>query len=127
LNRVRQSLGVPIVFQMDADEGERAALDGDDDASGFVLRFAPALSSMTTVAATGAPARPSEEKSAALGELTVMGVTSGAIPFVTMSDQQKFFPGAVLPNGVSLIGIHPDHLVLQRNQEIFNYSLKEAP
>jgi type III secretion system YscD/HrpQ family protein len=136
LNRVRQSLGVPVVFQIDADGGARAALasadpapDGGDDASGFapVLRFAPALSTMATVAATGEPARAAEEKSAALGALTVMSVTPGVIPFVTMSDQQKFFPGAVLPNGVSLVGIHPDHLVLQRNQEIFNYSLKEAP
>jgi type III secretion system YscD/HrpQ family protein len=127
LNRVRQSLGVPIVFQVEAGGGERVALSapGDnDDAPGFTPVL-PATTASATM--TGDPTRTAEGKNAALGALTVMSVTPGAIPFVTMSDQQKFFPGAVLPNGISLVSIHTDRLVLQRDQEIFTYSLKETP
>ncbi|GHT93573.1 hypothetical protein FACS1894116_05870 [Betaproteobacteria bacterium] len=117
LDRVRQRLGVPIVFQVDAGRAGAGAAPG----------FVPVLTTNATATMKGDPAPAAEVKNAALGSLTVMSVTSGVIPFVTMSDQQKFFPGAVLPNGVSLVSIHPDRLVLQKDQEIFTYSLKETP
>ena len=113
LARVRQRLGVPVVFQMNAGKLEHEVAAANHQGSNEMPDF-----TFSTTA---------EGKNAALGGLTVMSVTSGAIPFVTMSDRQTFFPGAVLPNGVSLVGIYADHLVLQKDQEIFTYSLKEIP
>jgi hypothetical protein len=71
----------------------------------------------------GSGARPTAD---GLGGLKVMSVTLGAIPFVTMSDQQKFFPGAVLPGGATLVSIHADRLILQAGEETITYPLKEA-
>ena len=56
-----------------------------------------------------------------------MSVTLGEIPFVTMSDQQRFFPGAVLPGGATLVSIHFDRLILQAGEETLTYPLKEKP
>ena len=56
-----------------------------------------------------------------------MSVTQGVIPFVTLSDQQKLFPGAELPNGAILTGIHADRLELSKGQEKMTHFLKETP
>ncbi|MDR0379892.1 MAG: type III secretion system inner membrane ring subunit SctD [Candidatus Accumulibacter sp.] len=61
-----------------------------------------------------------------LGGLKVMSVTLGAIPFVTMTDQQKFFPGAVLPGGATLVSIHADRLIIQSGEETITHLLKEG-
>lgn len=122
LSRVRQSLGVPIVFQVDFVDGGGKLVPGMDVNS--IAGGMPVLTATPTAVDDDAHA-PGWKN--ALGGLTVMSVTLDAIPFVTMSNQQKFFPGAVLPNGVSLISIHTDHLVLQKDQETFTYLLKEMP
>jgi type III secretion protein D len=109
LETVRENLGVPVVFQVtetapDRLPEERVAMESGSP---------PAPLAGVRPAADG------------LGGLKVMSVTLGAIPFVTMTDQQKFFPGAVLPGGATLVGIHADRLILQADGETLTYLLKE--
>ncbi|MDR0441294.1 MAG: type III secretion system inner membrane ring subunit SctD [Candidatus Accumulibacter sp.] len=125
LAAVRESLGVPVFFQvtetMDALPGQKTIVlpaERPDDAAPMAAD-GPAGGEN---AADKVPAAP-----VGLGGLEVMSVTVGEIPFVTMRDQQKFFPGAVLPGGAVLVSIHADHLVLQDGGETITYPLKEKP
>ncbi|MDR2451619.1 MAG: type III secretion system inner membrane ring subunit SctD [Candidatus Accumulibacter sp.] len=119
LAAVRESLGVPVFFQvtetMDAIPGQKTILlpdAGPDDAE---------------AGGQAAGETAVREGRAGLGGLEVMSVTLGEIPFVTMRDRQKFFPGAVLPGGAVLVSIHADHLVLQDGGETITHPLKEKP
>jgi type III secretion protein D len=115
LESIRTTLGVPVVFQVAAD-GNSANL-AHSLAGGNAV---PVDGSLNAIGESGGSAAPT-----VLGGLEVMGVTLDEIPFVTMSDQQKFFPGAVLPGGATLVGIHSDHLVFQNGAETITYPLKE--
>jgi type III secretion protein D len=113
LETVRSDLGVPVFFQvtetpLDQLSGKRTITmeSGTNSAIG--------VSDSTNRLAVGS-----------LGDLKVMSVTLGAIPFVTMTDQQKFFPGAVLPGGATLVSIHADRLIIQHGEETITYPLKE--
>ncbi|GHU32805.1 hypothetical protein AGMMS50256_23550 [Betaproteobacteria bacterium] len=126
LARVRQSLGVPIAFQMHGAAADSVAA-GAVGAVGATTEneqrpdFAPVHAAEAQAEVTANDAKNG------LGGLDVMSVTLGAMPFVTMSDRQKLFSGAVLPGGFVLVGIHTDRLVLQKDQETFIHSLKETP
>jgi type III secretion protein D len=127
LNRVRKSLDAPVMFEM---RGSRppavtasATASASDSAGGAADGGLPggdaaAPSSATAGAAAGSPGDP-------WGGLRVSGVTVGEIPFVTTSDGQKFFPGAVLPNGAVLVGIALDALRIQNGGEMQIHPLKE--
>jgi type III secretion system YscD/HrpQ family protein len=107
LQQVQKTLGAPVFFQAEAKaRAER-----------YLAAEAP-----RRLAATSDAASPDGD---IWGGLKVMGVTLGVMPFVTTNDQQKFFPGAVLPGGASLVSIHADHLVILNGQETLTYFLKE--
>ena len=114
LATVQETLGVPVFFQvtesMDAILGQKTILLPDD-------------------AGTQEEDGQAEENVVheSLNGLEVMSVTLGEIPFVTLRDQQKFFPGAVLPGGAVLVSIHADHLIFQDGWETITYPLKEKP
>jgi type III secretion system YscD/HrpQ family protein len=116
LAAVRKTLGVPVLFQV-----TETALDRLPDARTIRLsqENSPDAEGGRSASADGEPDR--------LGGLRVMSVTLGEIPFVTMSDQQKFFPGAELPGGATIVSIHPDRLILQDGAETITYPLKEEP
>ncbi|MDR3157542.1 MAG: type III secretion system inner membrane ring subunit SctD [Zoogloeaceae bacterium] len=119
LDAARKTLGVPVFFQVTETApgklpGERtirtSAMENVPEANGF---FGDGIN-----VASGADE---------LGGLKVMSVTLGEIPFVTMDDAQKFFPGAVLPGGATLVSIHADRLILQAGETTLTYPLKEEP
>jgi type III secretion protein D len=115
LSATRASLGVPVFFQvtetaLEEISGKRTIAMARPDSSGFFDENAPAASGTD-----------------GLGGLKVVSVTLGEIPFVTMSDQQKFFPGAVLPDGATLVSIHADRLILQTGEETRTHFLQETP
>jgi type III secretion system YscD/HrpQ family protein len=120
LASVQETLGVPVFFQvtetMDALPGQRTIML--PDASPGTACPPEAFDQAEGDARRG---------TAGLGGLEVMSVTLGEIPFVTMRDRQKFFPGAVLPGGAVLVSIHADHLILQDGGETITYPLKEKP
>jgi type III secretion system YscD/HrpQ family protein len=99
LENVRQELGAPLVFQMADGRTERAA-----------TALAPELS-------------PAEDSG--LDNLAVMSVTQGPLPFITLSDGQKFFIGAVLPNGATLVGLGDGKLEMALGDTIIIQTLME--
>jgi type III secretion system YscD/HrpQ family protein len=118
LNRVRQNLGIRIEFEV-ISETSAEPLTGDD-----ASRAAAPDKPTPAPADTASALAPETDM---LGKLKVMSVTPGVMPFVTLSDQQKLFPGAVLPNGAILIGIYTDRLILKKDQETLTYRFKETP
>ncbi|MDR2788750.1 MAG: type III secretion system inner membrane ring subunit SctD [Candidatus Accumulibacter sp.] len=119
LETVRTTLGVPVVFQVSADDPASGAAAAPADGTPADV---PPDGSLDLAGKSGGSAAPD-----ALGGLKIMSVTLDRIPFVTMSDQQKFFPGAVLPSGATLVSIHPERLVFQNGADTITYSLKEEP
>ena len=103
LDRVQTALGVPIVFQ-----------------------YAETAAAPDTIPTALAPAVMENNRSTdPLGGLKVIGVTPGAMPFVTLSDRQTLFAGAELPGGAVLTGIFTDRLEFLRGRESYTYILQE--
>jgi type III secretion system YscD/HrpQ family protein len=123
LNRVRKALDAPVMFEMRGHRPPPAAapVAGVPAAGGLPGENAPALAPTTSAAASETAEQPGDP----WGGLRVTGVTVGEIPFVSTSDGQKFFPGAVLPNGAVLVGIALDALKIQNGGEMQIYPLKE--
>jgi type III secretion system YscD/HrpQ family protein len=108
LRRTQEKLGAPVFFQARA-EAERERAKERHPADNPVL----------------AQGRGNAPAADAWGGLKVMSVTLGAVPFVTTSDRQTFFPGATLPGGAILASIHADHLVIQNGRDTITHLLKE--
>jgi type III secretion protein D len=54
----------------------------------------------------------------------VVGVSGGALKFVTLSTGEKVFVGGRLPGGYILEAIEYNQLVLSKNKKRINYPLK---
>lgn len=57
-------------------------------------------------------------------DLEIQGV-SAIPPFLTLRNGQSYFPGAVLPNGYTLVTIHAGQLILQKESERISLNLED--
>ena len=123
LERVRKTLGVPVVFHLADGRTERPVWEEPPAPEEPLL---PVL--MPTLEPQKPPLDPPPDDPAAgpgLARLEVMSVTEGTMPFITLNDGQKFFIGGVLPNGATLVGLESGRLHMALGDKIIIQTLED--